>query len=300
MRSWDDRQGKSEKVKGKSSLMAKASRRTLFAFCLFTFYFALAACALFRTQPPLQEASAEQLTDLLRQREAAIQTMKGLFQAHIKGPGIPLAQRIEGVMFFRRPNTLRLQGFNHLGGPLFDFRLANDLYALRLATTGKVYAGKAAELDRIGKIGRPFRLSVWAITGAVGVSSLRKGERAQLYNENDQYRLEVLAPVAGQGSQVSYQPVRQIWFDRRTLQVVQEDLLDETGRVEATIRFSDFRPVNAPVAQETASAPGKETMLQPFLITTEDGRGSGTLRLTFREIVPNPPLKPEELEPVIS
>jgi hypothetical protein len=36
------------------------------------------------------------------------------------------------------------------------------------------------------------------------------------------------------------------------------------------------------------------------LITTEDGRGSGTLRLTFREIVPNPPLKPEELEPVIS
>jgi outer membrane lipoprotein-sorting protein len=260
----------------------------------------LSACALFRTQPPLQKATLEQLTELLRQREAAIQTMKGLFQAHIKGPGIPIAQRIEGVMFFRRPNSLRLQGFNHLGGPLFDFRLANDLYALRLATTGKVYAGKAAELDRIGRIGRPFRLTVWAITGAVGVSAVRKGQQARLYDENDQYRLEVLAPVVGEGSQASYRPVRQIWFDRRNLQVVQEDLLDESGRVEATIRFSDFRPVSSPVAYETGSAADQATLLQPYLVTTEDARGSGTLRLTFREIVPNPSLKPEELEPIIS
>jgi hypothetical protein len=272
---------------------------TSFALLLFTVYLAVAGCAWFRSAP-LQEATVEQLTELLRQREAAIQTMKGLFQAHIKGPGIPIAQRIEGVMFFRRPNSLRLQGFNHLGGPLFDFRLANDVYALRLATTGKVYVGKAAELDRIGKIGRPFRLSVWAITGAVGVSSVRKGEQARLYDENDQYRLEILAPVDGQGPQAAYRPVRQIWFDRRNLQVIQEDLLDESGRVEATIRFSDFRPVTSPLPHETASGSGKETLLQPYLVTTEDGRGSGTLRLNFREIVPNPPLKPEELEPIIS
>ena len=59
-----------------------------FAFYLLPFaLLVLAGCAgLFRQEePPLKEATAEQLTQLLREREEVIQTMKGLFQAQIKG-----------------------------------------------------------------------------------------------------------------------------------------------------------------------------------------------------------------------
>jgi hypothetical protein len=66
----------------------------------------LSGCTFFRTQPdaPLLEATAEQLIGLLAERNAEIHTMKGLFRAQVKGPGIPIAQRIEGVMFYRRPD----------------------------------------------------------------------------------------------------------------------------------------------------------------------------------------------------
>lgn len=274
--------------------------RAAFVFSLFIFHCTFASgCALFRTQPdvPLLEATAEQLTQLLTERDTAIQTMKGLFRAQVKGPGIPIAQRVEGVMFYRRPDSLRLQGFNHLGGPLFDFRLDNNLYALRLAMTGQVFAGKTSELDRMGKIGRPFRLSVWAVNGAVAVTPVRQDEQVRLFTEGDRYRLDVFA-AAKPGSE-GLRAIRRMWFDRRNLQVVEEDLLNEAGEVEATIRFADFRAVAPPVTD--ASAPSiPTTIIKPFKVTTEDGRGQGTLQLTFHEIVPNPALKPGELEPVRS
>src|SRR3712207_5734863 len=61
--------------------------------------------------PELQQATAEQLIRLLHERHQAIQTMKGLFRVQIQGPGIPLAQRLEGALYYRQPDLLRLQGF---------------------------------------------------------------------------------------------------------------------------------------------------------------------------------------------
>jgi hypothetical protein len=280
-------------------LSGRCSTRALFPFCLVTFYLTLTACGLFRAQPdvPLLDATPEQLMLLLSERAAAIRTMKGLFRAQVKGPGIPIAQRIEGVMFYRRPDSLRLQGFNHLGGPLFDFRLDNNVYALRLAMTGQVFAGKTTELDRMGKIGRPFRLSVWAVNGAVAVAPIPQEQQVRLFTEDDRYRLDVLTPDRSDSQ--APRAVRRIWFDRRNLQVVEEDLLDDAGEVEATIRFADFRTV-APAASDPSVSSTMATIIKPFKVTTEDGHGQGTLQLMFHEIVPNPALKPEELEPVRS
>src|SRR5881296_1216047 len=172
MRCWFS-QGKGQKEKVRRSLVFT------FTFYLVTCYLGLAGCAVWpwRSEPPLREATAGQLTDLLREREAAIQTMKGLFRAQIKGPGIPIAQRLEGAMFYRRPNSLRLQGFDRLGSELFEFVLGEDLYRLRLPTMGKVYAGRPTELERMGEVGRPFQLSVWAMSGAVATAPVSNGER---------------------------------------------------------------------------------------------------------------------------
>jgi len=286
-------------VKSKK-LKVKSEGIHIFAFCVFTFYLAaLPGCTTWpwRSEPPLREATAGQLTDLLREREAAIQTMKGLFRAQIKGPGIPFAQRLEGVMFYRRPNALRLQGFDQLGGELFEFVLGEDLYRLRLPSMGRVYAGRPAELERMGEMGRPFQLSIWAMSGAVGTAPVSNGERVRLSEDGDRYRLDVLAQKEN-GSSEAARPVRRIWFERRSLQVVQEDRLTVAGDVEATISFEDFRPVGAsqPGGTLTTDASGLAgPMLKPFKITTRDGQGRGTLQLTFHELVPNPTLRPEEL-----
>ncbi|MBI3355843.1 MAG: hypothetical protein HY038_03565 [Nitrospirae bacterium] len=113
------------------------------AFIILNFAFALlAGCALFQPAPesPLKRATAEELTALLRQREAAIHSMKGLFSAKVRGGFIPIASRLEGAVYYRRPNALRLRGFTSIGSELFEFVQADDLYKLRLPT--RVRKGK--------------------------------------------------------------------------------------------------------------------------------------------------------------
>ena len=263
---------------------------------------AIAGCATWRAQPPLRAATAEQLIELLREREAAIRTLKGLFRAQIKAPGIPIAQQVEGAVFYRRPDALRLQGFNRLGGELFEIVLGEDLYRVRLPTTGQVLTGRVTELDRIGQLGRPFQLSVWAVSGAVGITPVSDREKVLLSEDGDRYRMDVLMPGESNGVDAG-RPVRRIWFERQSFQVVQEDRLTPAGEVEATMQLEDFRPVDvSPTDQPPSSLKSvmADPMVKPFKISMRDGQGQGALWLTFHEIVPNPSLKPEELEPIRS
>ncbi|MGH7251486.1 MAG: LolA family protein [Nitrospiraceae bacterium] len=274
-------------------------RKLSFLIFLFPLLAAMAGCATWRAQPPLRAATAEQLVELLREREAAIRTLKGLFRAQIKAPGLPIAQQVEGAVFYRRPDALRLQGFNRLGGELFEFVLGEDVYRLRLPTTGQVLTGRVTELDRIGRLGRPFQLSAWAVSGAVGIAPVSDQEKVLLSEDGDRYRMDVLTPGEPDGVPAG-RPTRRLWFERRSFQVVREDRLTPGGEVEATMQLEDFRPVDfSPNGQPPSSVSRvmADPMVKPFKILMRDGQGQGTLWLTFHEIVPNPSLKPEELEP---
>lgn len=255
----------------------------------------LAGCA---TAPPsipegpLQEATAEQLTRLLAEREAAIHSLKGLFRATIKGPGVPiLAQRLEGALYYQRPDTLRLKGFTPFGTEVFDFVLGKGRYTIR-TPAGKQHAGLLADLDRGGGLGGQVRMSVWAVNGAIGNGSLPRDATATLANEGDLYRLEVKAAAAANGPGSSM-PIRRVWFDRRTLHVVKEDRLDGKGMVEATMTFEDFRPLSGGTAEPIRGTADGSLLVRPFKITTESGQDR--LVLTFSEIIPNPVLRPEEI-----
>ncbi len=252
----------------------------------------LSGCALWAKPegPTRQEATASQLTQLLKEREAAIQTVKGLFRAQVKGVGSFLVQRMEGAVYYRRPNALRLQGFNQIGGPLFDFVVAEDLYRLRLLASGKTYTGRLGDLQDLGAISKPIQLSLLAMSGAVGTASVDEGDRVVLVEDGDRYRLDVLASSGGTADRAT--PLRRIWFDRQSLQVVQEDRLGQSGQLEATVRFDDFRAVQSALPGEAGP------LLKPFKVTIQDGQGVGALQLTFHEIVPNPVLKPEDLDMV--
>lgn len=245
--------------------------------------------------PPLQEATIERLVDLLKEREAEIQTFKGLFRAQIQGPGIPGTQQVEGAVVYHRPDALRLRGFNRLGLRLFELTVGEERYTLRLVT-GKVLTGTLNELNRTEKTARPFRLSLLAMTGVTGTPAIAKEDRVIQQDEGDRYRLEVFASHEPGGIPHAY---RQIWFDRRTLQVVQENRLTVNGDIESTVRFDDFRPVflspdEANIVR-TDSSTVRQT-LKPFAIHAEDPEGQSSLQLTFREMSPNLPLKAEELQ----
>jgi hypothetical protein len=97
--------------------------------------------------------------------------------------------------------------------------------------------------------------------------------------EGDRYRLEIFGPSPNGAKFMR----RQLWFERQTLHVVREDRLTESGAVEATIQYEDFRAI------------GDGRLLRPFKILLEDGKGQGSVQVTFHEMIPNQPLSATDL-----
>ena len=261
--------------------VASVSGCTVVAVLALTF---LSGCGLFspREEVQLKKATVEELTDLLSQREAAIQTMRGLFSAKVRGGIIPIASRVEGSVYYRRPNAMRLRGFTAVGSELFEFVQAGDQFRLRLPTMGRVLSGSPSDMSEMGKLARPFQLSVWAMGGVLGTGTIAKNETVTLVEEGDRYRLEVFGPSPS-GVQLMR---RQLWFERQTLHVVREDRFTESGAVEATIQYEDFRAI------------GDGRLLRPFQILLEDGKGQGSVQVTFHEMIPNQPLTAADLAQV--
>ncbi len=265
--------------------------RSLFAFCILNCTIALlAGCALFapREEVRLPLATVEGLAALLSQREAALQTMKGRFSAKVRGGILPIAARVEGALYYRRPDAMRLRGFTVVGSELFEFVQTGNQFTLRLPTMGRVLSGNASEMGEMEKLARPFQLSVWAMGGLLGIRSIAKDETATLGEDGDRYRLEVSGP-ASNGAQVLR---RKLWFERQTWLVVREDRLTESGSVEATIQYEDFRAIGG-VAAVSSGSEGQ--LRRPFKISLVDGKGQGSVEMTFHEMTPNQPLTAADL-----
>jgi hypothetical protein len=244
----------------------------------------------------LKSVTAEELTTLLRKREASIQSMKGLFSAKVRGGLIPIASRIEGTICYRRPNALRLRGFTSFGNELFDFVQADDLYTLHLPFEGKTYAGRQSDMKDFGKLARFSRLSVWVVGGVLGTNSIAKDEWVKVVEERGRYRLDVYASATA-GTPPPHSPIRRVWFDRRLL-VVQEDWLGSSGEVEATIQYDDFRPLDD-LGSRSAQTPGDQDArsFRPFKISLEAGHGQGTVQVIFHEMQHNQVINAEDLGP---
>ncbi|HEY6085816.1 MAG TPA: hypothetical protein VIU63_10500 [Nitrospira sp.] len=252
----------------------------------------LAGCATTapRSEDQFRHATAEELTGLLREREAAIQSLKGLFSAKVRGGLLPIATRVEGALYYQRPNAMRLRGFTAIGSELFEFLQADDQFTLRLPTMGRVLSGTRSDTSEMGKLARPFQLSVWAMGGVLGTGTVAVDETVTLSEDGDRYQLNISGPSTA-GTEVVR---RRLWFDRRTLLVVKEERLTESGDIDASIQYEDFRPVGEEAVLPALTA-SNERLLRPFKISLEDGRGQGSVQVTFHEMIPNQPIKPSEL-----
>jgi len=284
------------KVVGGRKNHVKRTSDLISIFLLLSVFFS--GCALFGPTDtvPLKEATAEQLMALLQEQADEVRTIKGLFSAKITGGILPIGQRIQGTVFYERPNAIRLRGFSAVGSEIFEFVQIEDQFKLRLPTMGREVTGRSSEADQLGQLTRPFQLSVWAMSGIIGTRVVGTNEQVRLTEEGNRYRLEVMT-ASGMNGMAPFVS-RRIWFDRRNLLVVQEERLSPTGEIEATMQFDDYRAVGGvdviPASNGQASAADKRIM-RPFAIRMTDGQGSGSLQVTFHELVPNEPIKPGEL-----
>lgn len=234
------------------------------------------------------EVTAQQLVALLQARADGTRSAKGLFSAKIKGPGLLLPARVDGTVFYHQPDAMRVRGFTFFGGELFELVVNQDQFRLALPTEGRELKGHASELGRIAKFGRPVQLSLWAVHGALGLTTVTRSERLTVLEDGDRYRLEAVGAAGTEMEGV----VRRLWFERKSLLMVQEEWVGPSGQVEATMRYEDFRPVSELVP---ASAPSSLPSVRPYRIVMEDGRGRGSVQLTMQELMANVPIAPDEL-----
>ena len=226
--------------------------------------------------------TAEELVAKLQEREAAVRTLKALFAVEASGGALKAPQRMEAAMVYQRPGTIRLQTFARLGFPLFDLMLADGQYHLLSPLQGKTQKGLVSELDRKGGAGVPIMLGLQATLGSLG-GAILSTDQVSLRSENNHYVLDVMAEP-GRNS-----VARRLWFERKTLEIVRQDLFDVFGGVTATMVYQSYRAVGA-----TSAGP----LTWPSRVLAEDGLAQAKLILTFHEIIPNPELTPQDWGPL--
>ena len=226
--------------------------------------------------------TAEELVAKLQEREAAVRTLKALFAVEASGGALKAPQRMEAALVYQRPGTIRLQTFARLGFPLFDLMLADGQYHLLFPLQGKTQKGPVSELDRKGGVGTPIALGLQATLGSLG-GAILSTDQVHLRDENSHYVLDVMAEP-GRNT-----VGRRLWFERKTLEIVRQDLFDATGALQATMVYESYRAVGA-----TSAGP----LTWPSRVLAEDGLGQAKLVLTFREIIANPELTLQDWGPL--
>ena len=230
---------------------------------------------------PLDSETTNMVLQALHQRESDIEAIKGLFYASITGSILPISQNLNGVLFYRRPQTIRLKGFTRIGGTIFEFLRDTDHYQLRLPSAGKFVSGRVSELNKAGEFRQVVELSLRAMDAILGKIDGLDGGDVAFYDDGERIRLEVVTQEDGRVPSTDV-IVTRVWISRQTYDVLQVEYLIEDEEVAMTVQCSDFRVVKQDSARSTAS------IRLPFQIRAEDFRSSGgSMTLIFQELVAN-------------
>jgi outer membrane lipoprotein-sorting protein len=269
-------------------MRARHAVRTSTIVSLAVWFLLSAGCARVARPPDVAPAPAglcaQELLARLQERGSAIQTLKAQFSIEATGKEIKGTQRMEVAMIYQRPDLVRLRAFARIGFPIFDLVLIQDRYQMKIPMQGKFLSGSVADIARQEGLGPSILLGLQATLGNLNGATVLATDKLTLREEGGLYILEVVPSARTAGA-------RRLWFDQGSLELVRQEFLDESGQTQTTIVFQDYRSVGTTaVGANGVTVP----IVRPYLVRAEDAGGRAKLLLTFREIIPNPPLSPQD------
>ena len=201
----------------------------------------LNGCATVSFQPHVQLSSEETLEVFhsLRNRETNIHSAKGLFRASISGSGIPITHDFDGVVFYDRPDSIRMKGFTRVGGLVFDFVRNQEVYQLQVPGTGRSEAGRIDELGMAGDHGLLIRLSLRAMQAILGKVDHVNPDHVSLYEYES--RLILVIPSSNQEDfGFNEDLTMRLWIDRGELDVIRVEYMTDNGESRDEGRMRRF------------------------------------------------------------
>ena len=244
----------------------------------------VSGCTVFSFQPEvrLNDDVAQWVIESLRQREARIRSVKGLFRASVSGSSIlPISQNLDGVLFYERPYVIQLRGFARVGGTIFEFQRDGDYYQLDIPPSGKAVQGRVADLDDSEDVSRVVELSLRTMDAILGKIDKGSESKILLYQDGELFRLDI--QMSKNAPKNESNPVMtRVWVNRDTFDVVQVEYLIEDEETVMIVECSDFRVV-------TSQDPSVSSPIRlPFHIRAEDLRSlGGSMTLKFQELAAN-------------
>lgn len=224
---------------------------------------------------------SQQVLEALRQKEATIRTLRGLFQASVSGSGIPFSQGFNGVMSYASPATIHLRGFLKFGVPMMDFHREGNAYKLYFPAENEVITGQVEGGSVSTQWDQTVQLSIRALDAVLGkIAGLAKGD-IHVFQGETQFRLD-MAEVRIDENATREDFLVRAWVDAQTLELTSIEYRRAFDEVVVSVECEDYREVKAPALSKQGP------IRLPFVVKATDHRSSGgSITLNFQEFVLN-------------
>lgn len=256
-------------------------------------FFSLGSCVSRVPLPsvaPELAPTPEEVLAILNAREANITSLKGLFQAEVQGPFFLFSRRIQGVLIYQRPRSIRIKGFTRFGGTVFDFLLHGQSYALHMPEYQDPVVGHVQDdFRRLGPLRFPVQLSLRAADVLLGKIQWTADQFHEVQVEETSYRYIVPLSFVDSWNNSSG-GLQHVWVDRYSAQIQTIEYRTSEEETLATLTASDFRHVREGSHGQSGSA------MLPFFVEVEDHVASGSVKFEFLELAVNVPVSKNEFE----
>ena len=217
----------------------------------------------------------------LRQKEATIRTLRGLFQASVSGSGIPFSQRFNGMMSYASPDQVHFRGFLRFGVPMMDFHREGNSYELYFPAENQMITGQVDGGPVQTEWDQTVQLSIRALDAVLGKIAGLSSKDIRVLKNTTHYRLD-MAAVGSDGSATQEDFIVRTWVDAETLELTLIEYSRSYDEVVVSVECEDYRDVDAPSASEQGP------IRLPFVVKATDHRSSGgSITLSFQEFVLN-------------
>jgi hypothetical protein len=262
-------------------LNPKRSPCVLKGLCLVLFLL-LPGCAglLQGSYTQVSEDQSRYVLESLRQKEAMIRTLRGLFQASVSG--ILFSQRFNGMMSYASPDQVHFRGFLRFGVPMMDIHREGNSYELYFPAENQMITGQVDGGPVQTEWDQTVQLSIRALDAVLGKIAGLSSAEVRVLKDTTHYRLD-MTDVRSDDSTAQEDFIVHTWVDAQTLELTSiEYRRSYDDEVVVSVECEDYRAVDAP----SASAQGPIRL--PFVVKATDHRSSGgSITLSFQEFVLN-------------
>jgi len=225
----------------------------------------------------LSEANLEDLVQLLESRYQDINALKALVKVEVKTPEGKSA--FQGILLFKRPDHLRLQGLDFLGRTMFDLIAKGEEIRLHLPGEDRVLSEEVDSYPFFGEGKIPVKLTDFLeVLGASGGIYLDPTVIPALEKDQTAYILYLFYMQESRAVLL-----KKLWLERVHFQLVREEMFDPDGQRRMTIFFDHYQKI--------------ADHWRPFKIKAET-QGTYEFSLDYSEIKVNPSLGAEDFSMV--